>query len=420
LGLIHKIWKFFHDVRPPNGTRMRVALIDPSLFSLPYDRALASGLGRIGHAVELHGRALRSGDGSPGPIALRKSFYPISESRLCQSLPGPLRLGAKGVDHAWSMWRLIKQLRKEAPDVIHFQWLPLPVMDRAFLGALRKVAPIVLTVHDTNPFNGEASASIQRRGVETCLFQFDRLIVHTKQGEGRLQKLGLPKERITVLPHGMLVDPVPTAPDPMDGRLTFLLFGKIKPYKGADLLIKALAALPPALRAQARVRIVGKPYMDVAALQAQAVAAGVVVDIETGFVEEEDIAGLFSAGTVATFPYREIEASGVLFLALAHGRPIIASRLGAFGELLTDGRHGALVPVEDVPALTGALQHMLIDRAFAAACAAEVQDLAKSIPDWDRIAERTVGVYREALRARSLPFINAPTLKLQSLAGNPQ
>jgi glycosyltransferase involved in cell wall biosynthesis len=314
------------------------------------------------------------------------------------------------------MWRLIKRLRREAPDVIHVQWLPLPVMDRAFLGALRRVAPIVLTVHDTNPFNGEASASIQRKGVETCLFQFDRLIVHTKQGEGRLQKLGIPKERITVLPHGMLVDPVPAASDAMNGRLTFLMFGKIRPYKGADLLIKAFAALPPSLRAQARVRIVGKPYMDVAVLQAQAAAAGVAVEIETGFVAEEDIPALFSPGTVAVFPYREIEASGVLFLALAHGRPIIASRLGAFGELLTDGRQGALVPVDDAAALTAALQRMISDRGFAAACAKEVQELAGSVPGWDKIAESTVAVYREAARARTLPVITPPALDAQPLA----
>jgi glycosyltransferase involved in cell wall biosynthesis len=378
---------------------MRIALIDPSLFTLPYDRALALGLGRIGHDVTLHGRALRSGDGSPAPLTIRKSFYSVSESKLGLSLPGPFRLGVKGVDHAWSMWRLIKRLRREKPDVIHLQWLPLPVVDRAFLGALRQVAPVVLTVHDTNPFNGEASASIQRQGVETCLFRVDRLIVHTKQGEGRMRKLGIPAERITVLPHGMLVDRVPSAADAMDGPLTFLLFGKIRPYKGADILIKAFAALPAELRAQARVRIVGKPYMDLAPLQAEAAAAGVAVEIETGFVADEDIPALFSHGTVAAFPYREIEASGVLFLALAHGRPIIASRLGAFGELLTDGKQGSLVPPDDVPALTAALNRMISNRAFAASCAAEVQTLAASIPDWDAIAEATAAVYREAIRA---------------------
>jgi glycosyltransferase involved in cell wall biosynthesis len=395
---------------------MRIAMLDPSLFSLPYDRALASALDRIGHEVTLHGRALRSGDGSPGDVGFRKSFYHMSESRLCHSLPGPLRLGVKGVDHAWSMWRLIKRLREEAPDAIHVQWLPLPLMDSIFLGSLRQVAPITLTVHDTNPFNGEASASIQRKGVEKCLRQFDHLIVHTKQGEARLEKLGIPKGRMTVLPHGMLVNPVPTARDAMKGRLTFLLFGKIKPYKGADLLISAFAGLPSSLRAQARVRIVGKPYMDVAALHAQAAASGVTIEIETGFVDDEDISEFFSSGTVATFPYREIEASGVLFLALAHGRPIIASRLGAFGELLTDGKHGALVPVEDVQALTAALQHMLSDRTFASACAAEVQELAQSISSWDTIAERTVAVYREARRARSVSIVNASALKASPLA----
>jgi glycosyltransferase involved in cell wall biosynthesis len=317
------------------------------------------------------------------------------------------------------MWRLITRLRKEAPDVIHVQWLPLPIVDRSFLGPLRKVAPIVLTVHDTNPFNGEASASIQRQGVEACLRQFDHLIVHTRQGEGRLQKLGIPNERITVVPHGMLVDPIAAEPDAMDGRLTFLLFGKIRPYKGADLLIKAFAGLPPSLRAHARLRIVGKPYMDVASLQAEAAAEGVAVDIETGFVAEEDIASLFSTNTVAVFPYREIEASGVLFLALAHGRPIIASRLGAFGELLTNGKHGALVPVNDTAALTRAMETMLVDRSFAAACASEVRQLAGSIPDWDTIAEQTAVVYREAAKVRSNSVKDTRRMNARPLTGSP-
>jgi glycosyltransferase involved in cell wall biosynthesis len=210
-----------------------------------------------------------------------------------------------------------------------------------------------------------------------------------------MRGLGIPSARIAVLPHGMLADRVASDPDPMDGKLTFLLFGKIRPYKGGDLLIEAFAALPPQLRDQARLRIVGKPYMDVASLHAKAQAAGVSVDIETEFVDDDAIAGLFGAGTVAIFPYREIEASGVLFLALAHGRPIIASRMGLFAELLTDGEHGLLAPVNDVPALTAAMQRMLTDRPFTAACAAAVQQLAGSIPGWDEIARRTVATYRE-------------------------
>ena len=380
---------------------MRVALIDPSLFTLPYDRALTAGLIRTGNDVSLYGRKLRPPDGNTKPAYLVEAFYHVSESTTVRQLPSALRLASKGVDHGWSMWRLLRRLRRDRPDVIHFQWLALAVLDQVFLNALRRIAPIVLTVHDTNPFNGVASASIQRRGIRSSLARFDRLIVHTTQGEGRLRQLGIDGTRIEVLPHGMLVDVVPVdVPDPMTGPVTFLLFGKIRPYKGADLLIEAMAALPPEIARQARIRIIGEPLMDISPLLARARAVGATIDIETGFVAEDGIPGLFGAGTVATFPYREIEASGVLFLALAHGRPIIASRLGSFAELLVDGVHGRLVTPGDITALSAAMHQMITDRKFAASCAAQVQSLATSIPSWDEIARRTVVAYHiAAMRA---------------------
>lgn len=379
---------------------MKIALIDPSLFTLPYDRALAAGLVRRGNEVVMYGRALRTTDGPPGALSLSKSFYRVSDNWLGSKLPPPLRLGLKGLDHGWSLWRLAAQLRRNPPDVIHFQWLPLPLMDRVFLHQFRRIAPIVLTVHDTNPFNGDSSAAIQRHGIDECLTQFDQLIVHTEQGEARLRQSGIPAHRITVLPHGMLVDPVSGAHDPMTGKLTFLLFGKIRPYKGTDVAIKAFTGLPAALREQARLHVVGQPYIDLAPLQALARCAGGSVDLETGFVSEDAIAGLFGLGTVAVFPYREIEASGVLFLALAHGRPIIASRLGSFAELLGDGEQGLLLPPGDVGALTAAMARMLTDRSFAIACAAASRKLAGEIPSWDEIARRTLAIYHGIMGRR--------------------
>lgn len=395
---------------------MKIALIDPSLFTLPYDSALALGLTRAGGEVTLHGRALRPTDEPPDPLSVSESFYHVSDGRLGSRLPPPLRLGLKGLDHGWSLWRLAARLQRNPPDVIHFQWLPLPLMDRLFLQRFRRVAPIVLTVHDTNPFNGASSAVIQRRGIDECLTQFDRLIVHTKQGEARLRRSGIAADRITVLPHGMLTELAPDVPDPMTGRLTFLLFGKIRPYKGTDIAIKAYAALPAALRARARLRVVGQPYVDLAPLQALARAAGGSVELETGFVSEGAIAGLFGQGTVAVFPYREIEASGVLFLALAYGRPIIASRLGSFAELLGDGRQGPLLPPGDVDALTAAMARMLTEPGFAAACAAASRQLASDIPSWDEIARRTLTTYRQAMGQHPAATVPLPGVVRRSAA----
>ncbi len=389
---------------------MRIALIDPSLFTLPYDRALAGGLTAAGHTVVLHGRKPTAADGPASGVALSPDFYRLAGSRAVRALPERLRLAAKGLDHAWSMTALLARLRRERPDAIHFQWLPLPLFDGLLLARFRAVAPLVLTVHDTDPFNGDPSAGVQARGFQRCLAAFDRLIVHTAQGEARLRGLGVPPGRIAVRAHGMLCDVVPGEPDPMTaGPLTFLLFGKIKPYKGADVLIDAFAALPPALQAQARVRIVGKPYMDLGPLRAAATPLGGAVTFETGFVDDADIAALFGPGTVAVFPYREIEASGVMFLALAHGRAIIASRLGSFAETIQDGLSGRLVPPGDPALLSAAMAEMITDRTFAASCAAASRDQAAAIPPWEEIARQTAEVYAASARHRSTRLVHAAT-----------
>ena len=386
---------------------MRVALIDPSLFTLGYDRGLAGGLAACGHQVVLHGRRPGPNDGEVGGVELVPSFYGIAGAGPVTALPGPLRLAVKGMDHAYSLARLRRRLRAERPDVIHFQWLPLPAVDRLWLAGLRAVAPLVLTVHDTDPFNGDPSAAVQRLGFAQCLKAFDRLIVHTAQGRERLLARGLPAERIVVVPHGI----APKAPDAEDGvdeaikagTITFLLFGKMKPYKGIDVLIEAFASLPDGVREQARVRVVGKPYMDIEPLLALARARGVGerVSLAPRCVAAGELAALFAPDTVAGFPYREIEASGVLSQAIENGRPLIASRLGSFAEVVRDGVDGHLVPPGDVPALAGALAHLVQDRAFAAACAANVralganvQGLAGGVMRWDEVGRRTAEIYR--------------------------
>ncbi len=382
---------------------MQVALIDPSLFTLPYDKALAQGLEQAGHRVSLFGRRPGRLDSDPRGVDLVAHFYPVANLALAQRLPKALRLGLKGGDHAVSMLRLLRTLRRLRPHVIHFQWLNLPMVDRRFLAALRRIAPLLLTVHDTNPFNGDPSSALQQRDFFECLAGFDRLVVHTEQGRDRMLAAGLPAHRLAVLPHGLLLDaPAAPTPDQMDGRITFLLFGKVKPYKGLDVLIEAFASLPPGLRGQARIRVVGKPYMDVAPLVARAEALGMArhLEIEPRFIEDREIPSLFGPGVVAAFPYREIEASGVLSIALAHGRPIIASALGNFAEALTDGVQGHLVPPGEVESLGRAMTHMLADRNFAAQCAVQSRLAFDRIPRWGDIGRQTAAVYLAAMAGR--------------------
>ena len=228
--------------------------------------------------------------------------------------------------------------------------------------------PLVLTVHDTVPFNGQKMSWLQRLGHDGPMRFAHRLIVHTRSGRQALIDRGVLAEKIAVIPHGPLslgvVASVPAVPVPRDRRWTFVLFGEIKPYKGLDVLIDAVAALPDAVRSQARVIVAGRPRMDIGPLQARIVALGLHAqfDLRPQRQTEQEMAALFAQADCFVFPYRQIDASGVYFLVKSLGKWLIASRVGIFSEDIAAGVDGALVPSGDVAALARELQAAIATR----------------------------------------------------------
>jgi glycosyltransferase involved in cell wall biosynthesis len=382
---------------------MKIALVDPSLFTWPYDRALAGAMHEQGHDVRIYGKALPKGDERCDDPLFAPSFYRSLATPLLGRLPrGAARIW-KGLSHVGSMRRLAEELALWQPDVIHFQWLPLPVIDARFVARFRRIAPLVLTVHDTLPFNGAPGSGLQNLGAKDVWSAFERLIVHTRQGEERLRAQGIAPGRIMRVPHGLLhaegalpapkTDAHEASPEQ---PVEFLMFGQIKPYKGVDVLIRALARLSDSVRSRCRVRIAGRPFMDMAPLVELARELGVERQIvfDLRFIPDGEIAEMMARADALLFPYREIEASGVLMAAIAHGRPIVASRLGAFGELIVDGKSGFLVPPADDRALAGALSLMILQPDVRERMAVGIAKLRDAIPGWDEIARETVGIYR--------------------------
>jgi glycosyltransferase involved in cell wall biosynthesis len=383
---------------------MKVAVIDPSLFTIPYDCALCDALVDEGCEIGFYGRPMRASEMMAGEVALKPFFYKLSE-RFQQSLPTPAFRLVKGVEHTLDMMRLQRDLARERPDIIHFQWAPLPVVDKRLVGAFRRIAPVILTVHDTTPFNGSPNSQLQAMGALAIFAAFDHLVVHTEQGRAQLVARGIPAAKVSVIPHGVLALPPAAATANSNERpdRTILLFGKIKPYKGTDVLIEAFARIPEALRNGARLRIVGEPFIDLEPLKARAAALGIAgrIDWEPRYIGDDEIGRLLSAADILAFPYRDIDASGVLMASFPYGKPVVASAIGAFRELLKDGEHGRLVPSNDPDALAGALAELLADPAKAAAMGERVRAIASGIPGWDEIARRTIAVYQGLIRHRA-------------------
>src|SRR5215213_5428407 len=83
------------------------------------------------------------------------------------------------------------------------------------------------------------------------------------------------------------------------------------------------------------------------------------------FVTDPEIPAFMRRADLVVLPYLNIEQSGVLYTALAFGRPLVLSDVGGFGEV---GAMGAarMVPPGDAEALAQALRELLADPAARA------------------------------------------------------
>ena len=370
---------------------MRVSLVDPSAFTPPYDRALAAALTRAGAEVELltsrflHGQ-VPAADG----YQVREFFYRRAATR---GLHAPARRAYKAAEHLADMRRLRGALK--GADVVHHQWLTMPALDPALLPADR-AQPRVITAHYVlSPRPGRRHLFAARRAFGAM----DAVIAHSEFGARRLrEQVGLDPGRVRVIPHGAfdyltrLPDPAPLPPE-LEGAEgpVILFFGLLRPYKGIDTLIEAFARLGSA----AELWVVGNPRMSLGPLREAAARAPGTVRFVPRFIDEAEIPELFHRADVVALPYRDAEHSGVVYTALAFGKPMVLSSVGGFGELAAEHGAARVVPPDDPAALAEALAELTSEEGARAELAAAARRAAEGPFSWDAVAAQTIELYRE-------------------------
>ena len=371
---------------------LRVLQIDPSLFTAPYDAALSAGLVAARVVPNWATRGIRPGEEDLlADHAVHPIFYPLSDGANRHT--GMPWRALKGVEHCIGLRRLAQLVARERFDVVHLQWAPLPRLDRRMIERVRAHAPVVMTVHDMVPFNGRPVSCLQRDGYEQVLAAADRLIVHTDAGRAALLARGHAADRIDVVPHGLLPLPAgPAAPRPADGRWRVVLFGRLQPYKGPDLLVEALGLIDPSVRERLDVIVAGEPQMPIAPIhdRAAALGLGAAFTLRDRWLSESEMTGLLRSADAFVFPYRAIDASGVLHLVAGLDRWLIASDLGAFRQMI-GADTGMLVPPDDAAALARAITGSIGRRPGARP--------NTGVPDWAEIGARTRAVYERAMKA---------------------
>ena len=366
---------------------MRADVVDPSAYTPPYDHSLCAALGSAGAEVRLITSDFAYGAvPAPEDYVRQERFYTRALGR-----PGSrLRLASKLLQHGPDMARYRAAARWA--DVVHFQWLPVGWLDRLLLPR----GPIVLTAHDLlprEPRPGQVTA--QRRLYD----RVDAVVTHSAYGRRQLvEQLGLPEEKVSVIPHGAFdyLTAIPPAELPpelavKDSGPVVLFFGLLRPYKGVDLLLQAWSQLARQ-HPDAQLWIVGHPRVALGPLEA---AAPANVRFLPRFVSDAELAACFRRADLVVLPYRRTERldfSGVLATSLAFGTPAIITDVGGFSDVAATGA-AVLVPPDDAEALGAAIGEFLGDGAKRQRVAESARAAAAGPYSWQEAARLTLAVY---------------------------
>lgn len=175
----------------------------------------------------------------------------------------------------------------------------------------------------------------------------DHIFVASSMTERSLLEIGIPADKITVIPYGAPVDYFQPQPKP-DATFRAIYAGRLSPRKGAHYLLSAWKDLK---LPQAELMIVGSNMMPPAWFAPYQDCCRLVPSVSHMALNQ-----YYSAANVLVFPSL-VEGFGlVLTEAMACGIPVITTPNTAGPNLITDGIEGFIIPIRDIEALKEKLE----------------------------------------------------------------
>jgi glycosyltransferase involved in cell wall biosynthesis len=250
--------------------------------------------------------------------------------------------------------------RLRSADLVVFVLLT-PIQVPAYLAimsTLRHKAKTAVICHNVLPHE-------RRPGdvplVKALLRKADAVITHSAAQAAQAKDLA---PAATVRTAAMPPHLPATAPDdqnqatervasPAPAHCRLLFFGIVRPYKGLDILLRALAQSPP----HVTLTVAGEFWSGRTETEDLVAELGLRdrVTLRPGYVPADQIPPLFAAADALVMPYREATASQNALLAFAHKIPVVTTTAGALAEAVRDGVDGLTCAPGDTGDLARAL-----------------------------------------------------------------
>jgi glycosyltransferase involved in cell wall biosynthesis len=299
--------------------------------------------------------------------------------------------------------RIFRLLKHFNPDLVHDSSGNACKWSFGLWPFIARRWPLVITEHDPQPHPGMGGCfpHMTRRFAWKSAHHF---IVHGKQCRQALLGAGIGKHKVSINRHGSFeVYNQSRHTNVIEEENTVLFFGALRPNKGIHRL-STIAQKVQTLFPAAKFIVAGKRTR----LSSQKEAAKVCQTVEAlksipgfevhdRFVNDDEVECFFRRSALVILPYEEASQSGVIPLAYAFRKPVVAFDVGDLNESIVDGETGILVRSGDEDAYAREIVALLVDANKRHAMGQRAKVWAARELSWDLIADRTIHIYNEAL-----------------------
>ncbi|MCD2196718.1 glycosyltransferase [Actinomycetospora endophytica] len=313
-----------------------------------------------------------------------------------------LMLGEYRFSPLVAYWRQIGRLL-DGYDVVNLHG-PVPTMSDVvlLLAGARRGTPILYTHHSALAVRGaETLSRVYNRLHRVLSGRADRILTTSEHYADEQRRTGGPT--VEVVPWGVDVRPQPLRPRQDGAPLKVLFVGQMRPYKGLEWLIPAVA---------------GRPGLELTLIgdgahraEYEALAGSADNVLFAGRVSDEDLHRAYDTHDVVVLPsVTQAEAFGLVVLeGMAAGCVPVVSDLPGVRDLVSDT--GLVVGTRDVDALAAALDGLAADRSRLVALGRRARRRAEGL-GWDTCVERyeAAMIATVADRGRVLPAAHTTTV----------
>ncbi len=221
---------------------------------------------------------------------------------------------------------------------------------------------------------------------EALYAQADAITVPSTVAKRSFVALGVPAEKVHVIPYGVRLDKFTRTMPPPTGSFEVMFAGQVSLRKGIPYLLEAFARLK---HPRKHLTVVGSVQDDLRDLLETLPTEGVIF---TGSIPQTELALKMSASHLLVLPSVEEGLALVQGQAMACGCPVLATIATGAEDLFTDSVEGFIVPDRDVDALTARLQQIAGDPALQQRLSEAALRRVQYLGGWDTYGEAWDGL----------------------------